>query len=348
MTTNSTPTTDGKTPSECNKASRARAQSVRDYKIGVDDIRGREVLDILWSTDEFVIFQHEKGISPHFSDNADECREQKRRYMRLGPELLRINALLPPVPPSGKTSGEKARVARSEASFFHTSDAFFHRELARAIASALLGDHGSAVEILASTEARLIARRRAQGQFHYLLACTGMLAIIMLIEMAVEFCLPPALSLWRELARVAACGAMGGFLSVAIGIRKLDVDPETRLWVNAYYGLNRLAIAIVSAVVLYFLIKGKLLLEPLFPGTSVQEAFAIYALAVAAGFSETFIPNIFRSTEGRLSSGPEEDRAQSHPKNDDLQTSKKGDPAQRGTSDAPNAVPSESSRLRPP
>jgi hypothetical protein len=94
---------------------------------------------------------------------------------------------------------------------------------------------------------------------------------------------------------------------VAIGIRKLDIDPDARWWVNAYYGLIRLTIAIVSAVVLYFLIKAKLVLQPVFAEASGQEAFALYAFAAAAGFSETLIPTILRRTEERSTAGLKEE-----------------------------------------
>lgn len=269
------------------------AKLVVDYRIGGLDKRGRRVLDILWATKDFVIFQHAKGISPHFSDDDEESREQAKRYMNLGPYLSRINALLPSFTEDNQSSDQY------NWSFFHTPNAFLYRETARAIANALSGNHDLAIDILAFVEARLIARRRTQGQFLYLLTCTVILAIVMLIVFAHEYWIALSIDFWpyRELVRVAACGTIGGFISVAIGIRKLDVDPDTRWWVNAFYGFIRLTIAFLSAVVLYFLIKGKLIFEPLFTETSDQAVFTLYAFAVAAGFSETFIPNILRKTE---------------------------------------------------
>jgi len=289
----------------------ALAKHVADYRIGGLDKRGRKVLDILWSTKEFVIFKHAKGISPHFSDDDEQSHEQAQRYMRLGPALSRINALLPP-PDKADDNG---RYGYRVWGFFHTPNEFLYRETARAIANALTGDHARALAILAFVEARLIVRRRAEGQFQYLLACTAMLAIIVLIASTLEFWLPPP-SQWQELLRVATCGAAGGFLSVAIGIRKLDVDPDTQWWVNAYYGLIRLTIAILSAVVLYFLIKGKLVLQPLFSEGLPEVAFALYAFSVAAGFSETLVPNILRRTEERTVAVPSEDQLEAGPRKD--------------------------------
>lgn len=307
MTTSATPAGLEMDPSP-DKPPTMPAKQVRDYRVGGLDKRGRRVLDILWSTRDYVIFQHAGGISPHFSDDDDLSREQARRYMRLGSDLSRINALLPP---PDETDDKGTSGARGW-SFFHTPNAFLYRETARAIANALTGDHERAIAVLAFVEARLIARRRAQGQFQYLLACMGTLATIVLIALLFEFLLPLPETHWRDLVRVATCGAAGGFLSVAIGIRKLDIDPDTRWWVNAYYGLIRLTIAIVSAIVLYFLIEAKLVLQPVFSGASSQEAFALYAFAAAAGFSETLIPNILRRTEERSAAAPKEDEVRPH------------------------------------
>ena len=287
------------------KSADVPASRIGDYRIGGLDKRGRRVLDIMWTTKDFVIFQHEKGISPHFSDDYELSREQARHYMQLGPDLSRINALLPP-----PTEADEKRHSTS-GSFFHTPDSFLYRETARSIANALVGDHQRAVDILAFVETRLVARRRTQGQIQYLLACTGTLLAVLLFAMVFEFFFPSPAPSWRDLVRVATCGAAGGFFSVAIGIRKLDIDPDTRLWVNTYYGLIRLTIAIVSAIVLYFLIKAKLVLEPVFRGPPAQEAYALYAFAVAAGFSETMIPNILRKTEDRSASPTDEARIRS-------------------------------------
>ena len=92
-----------------------------------------------------------------------------RRYMQLGPAISRINALLPS--PEDDDGGRRG--ASRNWSFFHTPNAFLYRETARAIANALTGEHQVAIDVLTFVEARLIARRRAQGQFQYLLACTG-------------------------------------------------------------------------------------------------------------------------------------------------------------------------------
>jgi hypothetical protein len=139
------------------------------------------------------------------------------------------------------------------------------------------------------------------------ICCLCALVLIVLIALLVEFLLwrfgSPA-SPWTDWTRVVTWGAAGGFLSIAIGVRKLDIDPDTQWRVNAYYGLIRLTIANISALVLYSLIKAGPVFQLIFSGTSDRELFALYAFATAAGFSETLVPNTLLSTEERVAFGP--------------------------------------------
>lgn len=211
------------------------AQKLKDYKVGGLDKRERIVRAIHWTTEDFLVFQHDEGISPHFSDNPELSRLQAQRYMKLGPHLSRINALLPPFRDPQVKNGSNLRSWQ----FFQTLDAFLHRETARAIANALTGDYYRAVAILRFVETRLLSRRRAQGQFQYLFACAAAFACIALASLLVESRALLPSKPWGDLARIATWGAVGGFLSVAIGIRKLDIDPDTQWWVNGSYGLIR-------------------------------------------------------------------------------------------------------------
>lgn len=281
------------------------AQSTQDYRLGGLDKRGRIVRDIHWSTGDFVIFQHDDGISPHFSDDLELSQLQRQRYIQLGPYLSRINSLLPPFPTSAPHE-----IAKPQSwTFFHTPDKFLYRETARAIAAGLTGEQSRAISILRFVETRLLSRRRALGQFQYLLACTGAVLTIVAIALGIEYFAKIQSNVWRDLIRVVACGAIGGFLSIAMGIRKVDLDPDTRYWVKGFYAVVRLAIAIASAGVLYLLIKGKLVLQPIFGDSLSTELFALYAFAAAAGFSETLVPNLLRAPD----KNPEESRIPQEP-----------------------------------
>ena len=42
---------------------------LEEVKTGGKDQHGREILAVLWSTKDYMIYQHPEGISPHFSDD---------------------------------------------------------------------------------------------------------------------------------------------------------------------------------------------------------------------------------------------------------------------------------------
>ena len=92
---------------------------VNEIKTGCVDQRGREILDIFWSTENYVIYQHAGGISPHFSDKVDDKAKQIAGYHRIGPLLSKVYAL---------RSGTAWKAASID------------REIARGIAQCLEGD----------------------------------------------------------------------------------------------------------------------------------------------------------------------------------------------------------------
>ncbi len=89
--------------------------------------------------------------------------------------------------------------------------------------------------------------------------------------------------------------AMGGLLSVAIGTGKVKVDLQDSLIVNALYGALRILIAMISGVMVVFLIEGKVLFAFLKESSS---AVGFMIAAFAAGFSEKLIPNIMHRVKG--------------------------------------------------
>jgi hypothetical protein len=98
------------------------------------------------------------------------------------------------------------------------------------------------------------------------------------------------------LAQVAACGGLEGFLSVAIGIRRVEIDPDAHWVVNGLAGALRIVIAVIGSIFVYFAIASELILGNL----SLENSTAgIFAISIAAGFSETFVPNVLQQvTQG--------------------------------------------------
>lgn len=107
------------------------------------------------------------------------------------------------------------------------------------------------------------------------------------------------------LLKVIVCGALGAFLSVCLSIGQLEIDPETPRKVNRISGITRLVIGMAARLVVYLAIGAGLVLAD---GLSLEVAegqqlsakvtAGILLLAVVAGFSEVFVPNILRRVGG--------------------------------------------------
>ena len=91
------------------------------------------------------------------------------------------------------------------------------------------------------------------------------------------------LSVFR-LASVGVFGALGGRLSVAIGIKKVTIDPDAARKINILSGASRIVIAVIGSVLVYMAVVSKLVLANL----NLTESAGIFTIAMVAGFSQTF------------------------------------------------------------
>jgi hypothetical protein len=102
----------------------------------------------------------------------------------------------------------------------------------------------------------------------------------------------------NDLAIRLFCGAVfasvGGFLSVLIGSREIELDLKESFSATLTYGMLRITIAAISGVIVVFLIGAGLVLGPL----KNPDSFNAFALVcIVAGFSERLIPNVLKSLE---------------------------------------------------
>jgi hypothetical protein len=144
--------------------------------------------------------------------------------------------------------------------------------------------------MLAEAEGRLIGLRTLEGRLQYQIA--GAAIVLLLLVLLLSTYIVPRMQ--TEFVPVLLCGAIGGFLSVSIGLRKLKIDPHADWRTNAQAGISRIVIAMLASVFMYFAMEAGLLFSAL-----QQEAssFGVYAASVIAGFSETLIPNAIRRVE---------------------------------------------------
>jgi hypothetical protein len=243
-----------------------------ELRIGEHDRQGREILDVMWSTENYAVYSHRTGISPQFSDDAELAHRQRAAFAQIGPLLSTVNAL------------RTGSIRRAES---------INREISRAISQSLEGHVEHAHDILVDVQTRLHKLRSLYGRLQYqfscfavtLLAVTGLGAALFFGSTLGNYELSPLL-----MAQIATCGALGGFLSVTVGIRRLEIDPDGDWKINVIAGGSRIVIAMIGAVFVYFAIVSNLLLGLLPIESSTAGVFAV---SIAAVFIESFVPNPF-------------------------------------------------------
>jgi len=238
------------------------------FKVGEKDTQGLEIARIYSSSPEYVVYRTAIGIRV-FTDEDDKPSENRtyfKRFLEIGPELGRIYSLQP----------DQIEDVES-----------INRQLARGMQQCLEGHLENAKQLLKEAESRLIRLRMLGGRLGYLLGagCTLAIAIVINILIAktgyfdqVEI----------SYSQVIACGAMGGFLSVAIGIWKLEIDLDASQLINILTGASRILIASLAALISLFAVRSNIALGTL----NFASAYSIFIVATLSGFSEKFIPNI--------------------------------------------------------
>ncbi len=92
----------------------------------------------------------------------------------------------------------------------------------------------------------------------------------------------------------------GGFISVTRKLLNLVIEKGVKFTVYILYGIERMIIANLSGVVAYVLIKSGIALS--FVNEVSEPLYAYIAIAIVAGFSENYIPDILINIEKKENS----------------------------------------------
>ena len=90
---------------------------------------------------------------------------------------------------------------------------------------------------------------------------------------------------------------MGVFLSTVIGVKNIKVDLQNTLGIKTVFGGLRIAIAIVSGIVIYFLIQANILLGFI---KDTSNTSLLYVAFFLSEFSERLIYNLMIEIQGRI------------------------------------------------
>jgi hypothetical protein len=135
--------------------------------------------------------------------------------------------------------------------------------------------------------------RRAKVAYQ---AGAALLMLLSLIVFLIAYRLGISNQLVARLFYATVFSSMGGFLSVALSAGKLKIDLQNNLGINALYGSLRILMAMISGVIVYFLIEERIVLAFL-KDTSDINGFIIASFI--SGFSEKLIPNLMNHIEAK-------------------------------------------------
>jgi len=169
----------------------------------------------------------------------------------------------------------------------------FKNRIALAYREALVGNLDCSIKIIENIITEAHPFRKNLARIFYLISC--FCAVLLTISFSViqdtiinsDYLIP--------YAKLMLFGSLGGFISVSISLKRLDLDYDFYNWSQTVYGLFRIVISIISAIIAYVLLKSGFV----FSNISTDNYYMYYAVAVFAGFSETWIPNTLKKIESK-------------------------------------------------
>jgi hypothetical protein len=272
-------------PTGAIESQRAPSRKPDDFRVGEPDNVGETVLRIYNINPFYIVYSTRRAIHVDIDDtNPDKSAEMVHKHQQIALELSRVYSILPRLIDSTEP---------------------INRQIARAITLNFEGLTADAKVMLADAEQRVRRLQVIWGRLQY--ALSSMIATLSAVSIAILSRFPThngqawVSPQWTLYWQIAACGAMGGFLSVAIGFRDLKIDVDAGSWTNCFIGASRILIAIIAAMFALFVIKSGIALQALVIKGDLAP-YGLYALAMIAGFSERLVPSLMENLGGQSDS----------------------------------------------
>lgn len=164
---------------------------------------------------------------------------------------------------------------------------------AKAYRECFEGKLDNAKKILKSIEESFIEEKKNLLYFKYTYIITA--CIVLIINFAVSvFILDFNLKLTetiKDLFYVATFGSLGGLISISITVKNFNFNLFTNFYLYFIDALYRIIVSMASAIAIYYIIKGNVVLGFIQDIEYTSEIVLIFS--IISGFSEHFIPNLF-------------------------------------------------------
>lgn len=161
----------------------------------------------------------------------------------------------------------------------------FNSRIALAFREALLGNDAVASDILDKVIEEAHPFKKNLANIFYLASCFNVVFILAIFAVLQDIIFK--IDYFNPIIKVMLFSSMGGFISVSLSLKNLDLNYDFYNWSQGVYGSIRILTAIISGVIAFVLIKSGFVLSNL----DQNNDYVFYSLAIVAGFSEKWIPN---------------------------------------------------------
>jgi hypothetical protein len=257
---------------------KAREQYLKSVVIGIADSTGYVVTNMLSRSDEFVIYEVQSPAGVY--------------SMRIDIQSL--------VEEDDLLVNRWAEVAReyyiTKRVLFKVNDSSVRERIANIIGRALSTGYSSeAVEDLQELQRQInsIYNEKIQNSLQYL---GTIITITLGFVVGSVFVYKDGYFAGQQNLRLlifaTTSGCMGGFFSVSMRLRQMTFEREIPAVTYLLYGFERMVVSVCGAVIALLAIKSGIVFE-----AARTSLYACLLVSVAAGFSETLIPNLLVKVE---------------------------------------------------
>jgi hypothetical protein len=258
-------------------AAEEEEEAWRSYKRGEQDDEGCLIEEIFVRARSYVIYQADGLVNFQGEDDAIQRADQVA-------DLLHMVSILRPSDRTGAMA--------------------VNQQVARAVDLCLAG-RLEASKLLFQVIVQQLEQAALAGQrLFYFLAATVSAFVVWVIYLILHSggsrpgdLMPPG---WEPWFLAASLGAVGGLLSVCMRLGTIAIYPSQAWYVTLWAGVTRILIALLGGCACLLAIRSKVIMGIAAgdgASSGVPLAVAEMFFCFLAGFSETFVANIFRRGE---------------------------------------------------
>lgn len=165
----------------------------------------------------------------------------------------------------------------------------FDYQRATAINSYLIGEIDVSKEILKSLLSKLHERKVVTKKLWYI----GIFLIVTLCMICISMFNRDYIYI-----KIATFGAIGGFISLNMKLENIKFEISESTISYIIVSMYKVIFSMLTSIICYFLIQSELILG-IIKNNNSNNLYFIYSISTLAGFSESLLPNIFKSIENK-------------------------------------------------